>query len=871
VTNKVSSVQSPTEGEDYTVTFDANGGDFSVTSAKLLNVGSYAKLYNLTYSGSTASVTLPVGEPLVGYPIYPTKAGYHCLGFASTPDATAPESTIVPTGENTTVYAVYEETNAATPTVIFNANYGYWAGSTVNDINNRVVKKSGDTFSVLDPVRTDSTFVGWSLSNTSNTPVDLSSITTDMTVFAVWSGVPSTYTVTFNLTGGTLSGSTDDKVYTVTTGDTGNVISPVPQKKDYSLIGWAETPNGTNIGATLYIPKSTLADNITYYALWKKNSAGPEIPDDDEPTEEDDTILKSWNIGTPQADKVVAQLYTDGRLVFKGTGDFSTENAGVQWGSSLYKDKVVSVIFEGNLAPTSISGIFQDCSNLTEVDLSGIDFTDCEDMSYAFQNCTSLKSLGMSIYNMNHAKNIAYMFDGCTKLTSVSLPKMNAGSLQNAQNVFSGCRSLQSVDVSNLNTKNATNISKMFYGDELLSDIKTSNRFEIPANAVNNYSTYGEIFQTNLPDKLITTVTGEMTKSFTTYAQQLFAKDNRVLQYDPSAYMNTVTFNYNYPDGTEATTVRYVATGDFVTKPTDPEYDGYAFTGWYYDGNKFDFNTSITMSMELVGRWSQDEVISKTTFVYSFYNGDALMTSVKALGNTTITPPAGPSKTATEEFSHWSLTKGGVAYDFATPITSNQKFYAVMKRRSDIARVVIDYNGGEYKDKTSVSMDVIIGTKLKRPTYKPKQDDYTFKDWYEDPNEGTKFKFNKAITGDTTIYAGWSDKKGDNDDDDKKKKNKDSDTSSTGSGSGPSDISNTDATNLFDGLMDNLSGVPTDETALNTLTVDGVPKTGIDVPIETIHLLVVLFMFIASASGICFLVIRNRNNTVNIDKNKSEE
>ncbi|MDE7213788.1 MAG: InlB B-repeat-containing protein [Anaeroplasmataceae bacterium] len=77
----------------------------------------------------------------------------------------------------------------------------------------------------------------------------------------------------------------------------------------------------------------------------------------------------------------------------------------------------------------------------------------------------------------------------------------------------------------------------------------------------------------------------------------------------------TVTFNI---DGTK-TTVK-VENGNKVTEPEAPTKSGYTFTGWYLDNTKFNFNTPITDSIELVAGFVslQDAPIEITN--YSGYN-----------------------------------------------------------------------------------------------------------------------------------------------------------------------------------------------------------------------------------------------------------
>ena len=63
---------------------------------------------------------------------------------------------------------------------------------------------------------------------------------------------------------------------------------------------------------------------------------------------------------------------------------------------------------------------------------------------------------------------------------------------------------------------------------------------------------------------------------------------------------STVVFDLNGATGSISS--QSVNDGSKVTKPNDPERKGYTFTGWYYNGQLFDFDSplSFTESITLV-------------------------------------------------------------------------------------------------------------------------------------------------------------------------------------------------------------------------------------------------------------------------------
>ena len=42
-----------------------------------------------------------------------------------------------------------------------------------------------------------------------------------------------------------------------------------------------------------------------------------------------------------------------------------------------------------------------------------------------------------------------------------------------------------------------------------------------------------------------------------------------------------------------------------ITRPEDPEKEGYEFAGWYYDGKLFDFNTKVKKNIKLEAKWKK--------------------------------------------------------------------------------------------------------------------------------------------------------------------------------------------------------------------------------------------------------------------------
>ena len=158
-------------------------------------------------------------------------------------------------------------------------------------------------------------------------------------------------------------------------------------------------------------------------------------------------------------------------------------------------------MFKGDIALTTIdgldklrnafsvhdmSGMFQECSAITSLDLSSINFNMATSFQSMFANCSSLNNLilpdNIDTFNVT---NMASMFEGCSKLCTITFSKANNASqlsdtpinnekrlsltrfdtsnVTDMSNMFKGCTSLEGLDISSFNMSKLT--------DEGISDM----------------------------------------------------------------------------------------------------------------------------------------------------------------------------------------------------------------------------------------------------------------------------------------------------------------------------------------------------------------------------------------------------------------
>ena len=90
-------------------------------------------------------------------------------------------------------------------------------------------------------------------------------------------------------------------------------------------------------------------------------------------------------------------------------------------------DRLTSVgVADDGIQPLNMSGWFNGCSNLVNVDLGRLDTSQVSNMSYVFDTCENLTSAGISSisgWNTMNVTNMMCMFLGCKSLTSLDLSK----------------------------------------------------------------------------------------------------------------------------------------------------------------------------------------------------------------------------------------------------------------------------------------------------------------------------------------------------------------------------------------------------------------------------------------------------------------
>ena len=121
---------------------------------------------------------------------------------------------------------------------------------------------------------------------------------------------------------------------------------------------------------------------------------------------------------------------------------------------------------------TSMMKMFNGCNALTSLDLSGWDTSKVTDIRGMFQNCNAIISLDLSGWDTTNVTNMGWMFNFCDALTELDVSNFDTSKVTNMTCMFQKCLALKSLDLSGWDTSKVTNMIEMFKGCNALKTIR---------------------------------------------------------------------------------------------------------------------------------------------------------------------------------------------------------------------------------------------------------------------------------------------------------------------------------------------------------------------------------------------------------------
>ena len=269
--------KSSTSATGYKVTFDTQGGSSvsAITSSKTTtytfskwntNSGGTGTSYNAGASyTANAAVTLyaqytsSTSNGSITLPSAPTKSGYSFSGWY---DAASGGNKIGNAGASytpTKAITLYAQWSATGYSITYTLNGGTVSGNPTSYTADTA------TFTLKNPTKEGYDFTGWTGSNgtTAQTSVSIAKGSTgNKSYTANWT--PKTYTISYTLNSGTVSGNPTS--YTI---ETATFTLKNPTRTNYTFTGWTGS-NGTNPETTVTIAKGSTG-NKSYTANWSQN------------------------------------------------------------------------------------------------------------------------------------------------------------------------------------------------------------------------------------------------------------------------------------------------------------------------------------------------------------------------------------------------------------------------------------------------------------------------------------------------------------------------------------------------------------------------------------------------------------------------
>ena len=222
--------------QEYAITFDANGGSVSPSSAQ-------------TKNGKLESLPTP------------TRGGYDFLGWYTEETGGEKVTTETVFTNDTTIYAHWQKQAAQEYTVTFDAN-----GGSVSPAS--VTTKDGKLESLPTPTYDGYTFLGWYTQKDGGEKVITDTVfTKDTTIYAHWQKqAAQEYTVTFNANGGTINSG----VITSYTYGVGATLPTDVTREGYTFAGWYASADFSGDAVKAISAEDT--GNKTYWAKWTPNT-----------------------------------------------------------------------------------------------------------------------------------------------------------------------------------------------------------------------------------------------------------------------------------------------------------------------------------------------------------------------------------------------------------------------------------------------------------------------------------------------------------------------------------------------------------------------------------------------------------------------
>ncbi|NWO34728.1 BspA family leucine-rich repeat surface protein [Listeria monocytogenes] len=385
---------------------------------------------------------------------------------------------------------------------------------------------------------------------------------------------------------------------------------------------------------------------------------------------------------------------------------------------------IEKVIIRDNDYPTAPSlltteSMFENCYNLTEFDVSGLDTSAVTNMKKMFYNCRTLEELDLSNLDTSSVNSMNSMFGYCESLEKLNVSNFDTSSVNDMYHMFRDCKALEKLDVSNFDTSSVTNMGGMFVNSTSLKELDVSN---FDTSSVTNMSA---LFSScRALEKL--DVSNFDTSSVTTMLA-MFVACNSLEELDVSNFdTSSVTTMQSMFEKCTSLEELDLSTFDTssVTNMQSMFINCAVLKSLYLDN----FTTAKTMT---------DMFTGTTSLAYLFVSHN--LQSFYGLANT-----------------NWYDEKNWVQFSNLSQLQTYHRNQSEPTgyRKGTFLSLTMDAMGGQFDDAEEQKVQSKISGEYWEEVIPVKEGHY-FDGWYLDQNFTNKFDFSLPATVSATLYAKW--------------------------------------------------------------------------------------------------------------------
>ena len=625
-----------------------------------------------------------------------------------------------------------------------------------------------ETFTLVNPTKTGYTFIGWTGTGldglTMTVTIEKGSVG-DRSYEANWQA--NTYTLTFDANGGTVDPTsitvTYDQDYTV----------PTPTRDGYTFHGWKF--NGVEYAGGKWKVTSdvtVVADWVSYTLTTNTNNANA------------GTFTEKNGVKTTEGDSITLVATTNAGYTFDGWFEGTTKVSSnltytfkmpgknvtltAKWTANSY------TITYDDLAETRANVIVTFNYNYSGSTSSTVTLTNGQTLSYP--TVPTRSGYAFAGWYTNSSCTTAYNFSGTITTDTtlyakwVSMVSSSSASSRDYVDIknHNSSSSAKSYSVTSASSSSKPNYyyftcyksgSYTFYanrtsGDYYITVYNATQGTTIMSkyNLYGSYSSNSATFSANAGDVIYVSLYNYSSGSSS--AGTFYVSGAAYPTSTATASCSTVTGYVYDTSSTVSTTVTF---GASHTLPSLTR-TGYSFLGWYNGETKVESgNWSIASNVTLTPKWQA----GGNTITLNANGGTVSSTSIAVSYDQSYTLPT-PTKTG-YTFAGWyngsTQYSSGVWQGFSD-ITLTARWttndYSItfddVTEINTTATITYNYN---YSGSTSTTTTLTNGQTLSRPS-NPTRSGYVFTGWYTNSSCTTRYEFTGTITGDMTLYAGWT-------------------------------------------------------------------------------------------------------------------